>query len=55
MEYGGIVCGGIGRKMSQMWVRASKSLVCSVAGTSLMVHNRKCSALTMWSSGVTAG
>ena len=33
MEYGGISCGGLGRKMLRMRVRASKRSVCSVAGT----------------------
>ena len=55
MEYGGIVCGGIGRKMLRMQVRASKSLVCIVAGISFMVHDRKCSTWTMRSSGMTVG
>ena len=53
MEYGGGV--GLGRKMSRMWVRASKRLVCSMAGTSLMAHNMKWRACTMWSSGVNGG
>ena len=46
---------GLGRKMSRMRVRASNRLVCSVAGTSLMVHARKCRGWTMRSSGVTFG
>ena len=48
-------CSGGGRKMSWMRVRDSKCLVCSVAGTSLMAHDRKWRAWTMRSSGVTFG
>ena len=53
VEYGGGV--GLGRKMLRMRVRASKSLVCSVAGTSLMAHEKKWKEWTMRSSGVTVG
>ena len=53
VEYGGGV--GLGRKMLQMQVRASKRLVCSVAATSLMVHDRKWRAWNMRSSGATVG
>ena len=52
---GWVWCSGGGRKMSQMRVRASKRSVCSVAGTSLMAHNRKWRAWTMRSPGVTIG
>ena len=38
---GWVWCSGGGRKMSLMRVRDSKRSVCSVAGTSLMAHNRK--------------
>ena len=50
---GWVWCSGGGRKMSRIQVRASKRSVCSVAGTSLMAHDRKCRAWTMRSSGVT--
>ena len=53
LEYGGGI--GLGRKMSRMRVRDSKHLVCSVAGTYLMAHDRKWRAWTMQSSGVTVG
>ena len=43
------------RKMSRMRVSSSKRLVCSVAGTSLMAHDRKWRAWTMRFSGVTVG
>ena len=55
VEYGVISGGGIGRKMSRTRVRASKSSVCSLASTSLIAHDRKFSAWTMRSSGVTVG
>ena len=53
VEYG--VGVGLGRKILWMRVRASKRSVCSVAGTSFMVHNRKWRAWTMRSPGVTVG
>ena len=37
---GWVWCSGGGRKMSRMRVGSSKRSVCSVAGTSLMAHNR---------------
>ena len=55
VKYGIIGCGVLGRKISWMQVRASKHSVCRVARTSLMAHDRKCSAWTMWYSGVTVG
>ena len=48
-------CSGGGRKMLRMRVRSSNRLVCSVSGTSLMVHARKWRAWTMRSSGLTLG
>ena len=53
VEYGG--GRGLGRKMLRMRVRSSKRLVCSVAGTYLMAHDREWRAWTMQSSGVTVG
>ena len=55
IEYGRIIRRGLDRKMSRIQVRGSKCSVCSVAGTSLMVHDSKWSAWTMPSSGVTVG
>ena len=55
VEYVGVGCDYLGRKMSRMRVRASKHWLCSVAGTSLMAHDRKWSAWTMPSSGVVVG
>ena len=53
MEYGG--GGGLGRKMSQMQVRAYRLSICSVVDTYLMAHDRKWSACTMLSYGMTVG
>ena len=53
VEYDGH--GGLGKKMSRMRVRCSRRLVYSVAGTSLIAHDRKWSTWTMWSSGVAVG
>ena len=44
-----------GRKMLRMRVRASNRSLYSVAGTSLMAHNRKWRAWTMRYSGVIVG
>ena len=52
---GWVWCCGGGRKMSQMWVRASKHSLCSVAVTSLMAHDRKWRAWNMQSSDMTIG
>ena len=52
---GWVWCGGRGRKMYRMRVRASKRSLCSVAGTYLMAHGRKWRAWTMRSSGVIFG
>ena len=52
---GWVWCSDGGRKMSRMRVRDSKHSVCSVDGTSLILHDRKWRAWTMRSSGVTVG
>ena len=52
-EYGGGM--GLDRKMLRMRVRDPKRLVCSVASTSLMAHDRRWRAWNMWYSGVTVG
>ena len=41
--------------MSWMHMRASNCSVCTVAGRSLMAHDRKWRALTMRSSGMIVG
>ena len=52
---GWVWCSGGGRKVSRIQGRSHKSSVCSVDGTSLMAHDRKCRAWTMRSSGATIG
>ena len=52
---GWVWCSVGGRKMSRMRVRSSKCLIFSVAGTSLMAHDRKWRAWNMRSSDLTVG
>ena len=55
LRAGWVWCSGGGRKVSRIQGRSHKSSVCSVAGKSLMAHDRKCRAWTMGSSGATIG